>query len=390
MNRAIFCTYWLYFFGFRGVLGHVRLLDYMGMSLVVLGLMHLLFTRLLNWRLAGWVTILFCPLFLTVIFDPSIYIALFVLRSYVVALYFACYFKSMRLTIVELVCFAIPLVVSVYYFQYPRPLDELYLLKNRMAGISEPNFTSLSLIYVMCGAFGTYVLTGMKRVKVTSIMVAIAAFLGVILTASRAGFIGATIGLCLFMVIEKSIRYAVGVSAVAAVIIALDSGGDLLNKFVVFQRFQGATGLMAVISQRPWMELAWNSIYNGEWFIGGGPIRVSEWGIGLAVPHNSFLDIGIEFGKASFYFYSAIFIVLLVVNVLAVGRSWRCRDHEEKVALLTPLLFLSLLPMYMTLSTGMTMIFIQWMVLGAYPLLHTALKAPKTSSKKGIYHYIEV
>lgn len=396
MNRVIFCTYWLYFNAFRGVLGGMRLLDYLGMSFVGLGLINLLRTRLLNWKLVGWVTILLWPLALAAIVDPSTDTTIFVIKTYVVALYFVCYFKSERLTIVELVCFAVPVVVSVYFFLYPRPSDNWLLFQGRMSGLSEPNFTSLSLIISMCGALGVYVLTSMRRAKVAAIVVASVCCFGVILTASRAGFIGATIALCLFLAIEKKILYAgLGVVTVA-IIMGLNEVGGFLNEFTVFQRFQGSFNgnnpAMSVISERSFTELAWHTVQSGKWFIGGGPQYVSEWSTNLRinVPHNSLLDIGVAFGKAGFYFYSALLVVLLIVNLRVVASNWRCRNQEEKGKLLAPMLFLSLLPMYMFLSAGLTMGFVLWMVLGAYPLLHATPKLAKAPSKKGIYRYVKV
>ena len=384
MNRTIFCAYWLYFYGFRGVFGGMRVLDQLGMSLAVLGLINLLSTERLNFRLVGWVAILLCPLALAAILDPSIYIILYVFKIYVVAIYFTGYFKSMRLTLVEFVCFAVPVVVSVYFFLYPAASAKVYLLKGRMIGISEPNFTSLSLIYAMCGAFGIYVLTKIKWAKVTAIVITLICFVGVVLTASRAGFIGVTIALCLFLIIEKKARY---VLVVATIITALYPTDNFKYRPVVFQRFQASTGgfdaFMANTSGRDrFMELAWDEIHRREWFIGGGPKRVSKWGKyrSVRVPHNSLLDVGLAFGKASFYFYGALLIALLAVNLQVVMVNWRCRNYEEKNKLLTPIFFLSLLPMYLSLSAGMTMGFILWMVLGAYPLFDASPKLVKVPS----------
>ncbi|KQC07391.1 MAG: hypothetical protein APR62_06465 [Smithella sp. SDB] len=379
MTRIIFCTYWLYFFGLRYVLGGVRLLDYIGMSLVVLGLMNLMHNRLINWRFVGWVILLMCPMFIAAILDASEYIILFLLKSFLVVLYFTCYFKSMRLTIVELVCFTIPVAVSVYYFLYPRVADEVHLLAGRLTGIDEPNFTSLSLIYALCGAFGIYILRHMKLAKMGALLIATICLFGVVLTASMSGFIGAIIALCCFLVIEKRKSLVI---ALAAVIIALNLSATYLSNLVVIQRFQdiifpNATVVNKLYGGRDRLaELAWSSISSGDWFFGGGPQRLNEWGsyISFAVPHNSLLDIGIEFGRASFYFYSAMFVIFLVMNVRTIVRNRQCRNYEEKTAILAAMLFLSLIPMYLSLSTGMAMTFILWMVLGAYPLLHPTPK----------------
>jgi len=334
-----------------------------------------------------------CPIAIAAVLDPSIEVILYVCKMYLVTLYFVCYFKTMRLTIVELVCFTLSVLISVYYFLFPRSFDELLLLQGRMSGIYEPNFTSLSLIISLCGAFGVYELVRKWRVKMTAIVVAFVCFLGVVLTVSRAGFIGATIALCLFLVIEKRRWYA-GV-AVAALIIALYSGGALQYISPVFDRFQSPTGrydlLETIFFERPFMEYAWNTVQNGKWFIGGGPSRVGAWGARFfMVPHNSLLDIGVAFGKASFYFYAALLVALLFVNVLLVLANWRCRNNEEKTKLLTPMLFLSLLPMYMSLSSGLTMSFVLWMVLGAYPLLHLSSNLAQVLSKKSICRYVKL
>lgn len=382
--RVIFCAYWLYFFGIRGIFDGVRLLDYLGMSLVILGLTSLIRRRFLNWPLVGWVTVFMCPLFIAATLDPSAYIILFLLKSFLVAIYFTGYLKSVRLTISELVCFAIPVVVSVYFFLYPRPTDEVHLLTGRMTGIDEPNFTSLSLIYALCGSYGIYVLASSRRVKVGAILIAGICLLGVALTASRAGAIGATIAFCCFLVIEKRKTLII---VFASLMTVLSFSNTFLSGLVIIQRFQdtffpGAMAINNLYGGRDLLvELAWNSINNSSWFIGGGPQRLSEWGsyVSFAVPHNSFLDMGIEFGKASFYFYSGMFICLLATNVRAMVRNWQCRNHEEKTAMLAAMLFLSLMPMYMSLSTGMAMTFILWMVLGAYPLLHATQKQLNTT-----------
>jgi hypothetical protein len=390
--RAFFCAFWLYFYAFREVLGGTRLLDYLGMSFLVLGLINLVSNRLLNLRLVGWVTVSLCPIILAAFLDPNMDTIIFMFKTYAVALYFTAYFKSMRLTIVEFVCFAVPVVVSVYFYLNPRPYDMEFLLHGRMSGVSEPNFTSLSLIISMSGAFGIYLLARMRRAKVVASVAVCICVIGVVLTGSRAGFISLMIALSLVLVIEKKIRYASLAAASVAVIIGSNSVWGFLNELLVFQRLQGFLSaydpIMTIISERNFMELAYYKIHSGEWFIGGSPQQVSEWSIfsRINVPHNSLLDIGVAFGKASFYFYSALLVALLLVNLWIVVANWRCRNQEEKSMLLTPMLFLSLLPMYMSLSAGMTMGFILWMVLGAYPLLHASPKLAEAPSKNDIDH----
>ena len=393
-HRIIFCTFWLYFNAFRGILGHIRFFDYLIISLVPIGIIGLASAGKVTSRMIQWVTILMCPLVIASIVDPSTYIFLFILRSYMLALYLTIYFKTMKLTIVELACFVFPVVISVYYFLNPRYSDYVHLLQGRMSGIDEPNFTSLSLIISMCGAFGIHVLTKRKWLKVTVIAIAIVCFLGVILTASRAGFICATIPLCLFFIIGKRKWYASVIATVAIVIIVLSSGSVLHHMSLVSERFQKVTGkqdlLTALIYERPFMERAWHTVQSGEWFIGGGPQRVSEWGAyNLAVPHNSLLDVGIEFGKASFYFYGVLFVVLLFINVFIMVINRRFENRGMHM-LLASMFFLSLLPMYMFLSAGMTMSFILWMVLGAYPLLHLSPKFMKDVWKKVTYRYLKI
>ena len=382
MNRTIFCTYWLYFYGFRDFLGWIRVLDYLVMALLVLGLMNLAYTERLHSKVVKWVSILCCPLALSAALNPSTYVILYVLKMYVVALYFAGYFKSMRLTMFEFVCFVIPVVVSVYYFLDPKTSYDIYFLKGRMAGIAEPNSTALSLIIAMCSAFGIYVLTRVRRVKIVVTAVAVVCFFGVVLTASRAGFIAVMIALSMFLVVERRMMSVGVVMLVVTTIKGVDSIMDFLNGLVVLTRFQAlfykCYHLTEVTSQRFFTELAWHAVNKGDWFIGGGPLEIGVWSrsIGGYTPHNSSLDIGIAFGKMSFYFYAVLLLVLLAVNVWVVATNWRCRNHEEKCILLTPILFFSALPMYMTLSLGMTMGFTLWVVLGAYPLLHAS---PETS-----------
>lgn len=386
MDRIIFCSYWLYFYGLRGLLGEIRLFDYMGMTLVSLGLMNLIYTKRLQPQIIMWVSILCCPLFLAALLNPSIYIILYVIKMYVVALYFASYFKVMRLTMFEFACFTIPVVVSIYFFVNPRSLAEVYLLKGRMAGISEPNFTSLSLIYAMGGAFGVYLLTKVRRVKLLVVATALVCFSGVVLTASRAGFIGSAIALCLFLVSQKKMKYAIVAMVVAFTIIGWSSIESSLNRVTIFQRLQtyisSPDPLMAITSERVFTKMAWEDVRQGEWVLGGGPRRVGDWGKYFRVPHNSFLDVGLAFGKASFYFYAALFVALLFVNLKGLLENWRCREHGEKINMVAHILFLSLLPMYMTLSAGMSMGFTLWLVLGAYPLLHTVPTLAAEPAKK--------
>jgi len=386
-HRVIFCTYWLYFYSFRGVLGHIRVLDYLGIALVLLGLIGLVLTMRLDFRLAAWVTALACPLAIATILDPSIYVILYVFKMYVVALYFTLYVKSLRLTLVEFVCFAVPVVVSVYYFLYPRPSEELLLLQGRMSGIDEPNFTSLSLIQAMCGAFGIYMLTELRRAKVIAIAAVFACSFGVVLTGSKGGFIAVTSTLCLFFFVRKRLYYAGGIAVVAAALIALNPGFASQHKPAAVERFRDATGEFDFSGRDRLFELAWDDIHRGKWFIGGGPQRVSEWGKNRSfnVPHNSLLDFGLAFGKGSFYFYGALLAILLAVNVRVVIAHRSYGSHEEKERLLAAVLFLSLFPMYMSLSAGMAMSFVLWMVLGAYPLLHKSAKNAIVSWNKPLY-----
>ena len=384
MNRKIFCVYWLYFYGARGLFEGMRMLDYIAMSLVVLGLVGLVITKKLNLGLVAWITMLCSPLILAVFFDSSLDSIFFVLKTYVLALYFACYFKSMRITRVELVCFAIPFVVSLYVFIYPGDSGVSMALEGRMSGISEPNFTSLSLIYSICGAAGIYIITKTKRVKFAAMLIMFVCFCGVILTASRGGFIGVTIALCLFLIFIKKWRYVGLVAILAAIMIALNGGVAFQNAPLVVERFLNPVGGPDTVidsGRDSLLALAWVDINQGDWLISGGPQRVTEWATGALVPHNSLLDIGLAYGKASFYFYSALLAVLLVLNVWVVAKNWPGKSKKDKFILLAPMLFLSLLPMYMSLSAGFAMDFILWMVLGAYPLLRPFPRRVKRSIK---------
>jgi len=111
LHRIVFGAFWLYFFAFRGVLGNIRILDYLSISLVPLGIVMLVSTARESSNIIKWVTILMSPLFIATIVDPSPYIIFFVLKSYLVAIYLAIYFKVMKLTIFELVCFTLPVVI---------------------------------------------------------------------------------------------------------------------------------------------------------------------------------------------------------------------------------------------------------------------------------------
>lgn len=370
VDRAIFCTYWLYFNGFRCVLGETRLLDYIGMSLVVVGLTRLILNRHINFRLMAWVIVLLCPLIFVIMFDPNTYTTVFFIKTYVVALYFVSYFKTMRITIAEFVCFAAPVVISIYFFINPRPSDAMYVPDGRLAGISEPNFTSLSLIISMCGAFGIYGWTRVRRMKLIAVSTVLACFCGVLLTASRAGLVAMTIALYLFLTVEKRVRYA----GVIVVVMVLSMTGVYLKEFVIFERFQnffsGNDLATTAVTERYFTGLAWLTVQNGNWFIAGAPTQVSEWGrgYGVSVPHNSLLDLGVAFGKASFYFYSAFVVVLLIFNIRYLIATCRHINNRERDTILASILFLALFPMYMSLSAGMAMDFIMWLVLGAYPL----------------------
>ena len=377
MHRVLFCAYFLYFTALRSLFGENRFLDYMGIFFLVFGLLHLIYNRQLNGRLVRWISILMSPMLIAVILEPSMHAFIFLFKSYLIAVYFTCYFRLMRLSIVELVCFTIPVILNVYFFVFPKAEYYQYLILGRMAGISEPNFTSLSLIISMCGAIGIYMLSDIKRVKVSAMVTALVCFCGVFLTISRGGFIASTIALCLFLLMRKRILSVVGVVMTVITLMWIFSIDMAMpNNFLMIDRlkspFERANTTDELIHERFFTEHAWHVVQNGEWFKIGIPESGEAWNIegSSVVSHNSFLDIGIEFGKASFYSSCALFFILLAINIRVVLRNWRCRDIEEKFAMLTPLLFLSLIPMYMTLSTGMTMIFILWVVLGAYPLLH--------------------
>jgi len=367
------------------------------MSLVVYGLLRLIsvkkmtFRIVLNLRLVGRVTLLFCPLILVVLLDPSSYILLYVIKMYIVVLYLTLYFKSMRFTHIEWICFAIPLVVSMYYFMYPRVSDFYQLSLGRGSGISDPNFTSLSLIYSMCGAFGVFALAKAKNVKMTALIIVMLCFAGVLYTASRAGFLGASVAVCLFFVFGKRIRSAGMVAVLAVFFVIVNLSGVSHNMPLVFQRFMpsGGWGLESVVENSSGRDIladrAWRKISHGDWFVAGGPRNVTLFsGDKKNVPHNSFLDIGLAFGKFPFYFYSTLLFLLFVLNIWEVSKTWRCRNTQEKKTMLVTTLFLSLLPMYLSLSAGMSMGFQLWTVLGAYPLLN---KSTVMSKDNNFFHH---
>lgn len=331
------------------------------------------------------VLIMFSPIIIAAIVNPTTDVLFFLLKMYVVALYFVCYFKSMRLTNIELACFTFPLLITLYYFFNPVASYGIRNYESRMSGVGDPNFTSLLLIISMCGAFGIYMLTKKKVVKVLMMTVVTICGWGVLMTASRAGFIGAIVALCLFMAIRKIKWYVSGAVIATALLIAFNSNiiVNITQNLFLFERFQFLSGehetvAESVIEIRPFTERAWNTVQSGEWFIGGGPRLVSEWAENFRfVPHNSMLDIGLAFGRASFYFYSGFIVVLFFVNVFKFIENIRHPDRGGTDYLLTSMLFLSLLPMYMFLSVGLTMSFILWLVLGAYPLLHSSSVFPR-------------
>jgi len=254
-----------------------------------------------------------------------------------------------------------------------------------MTGIDEPNFTSLSLIICMCGAFGVHMLKKKNWVKVLMIIVIIICCWGVILTASRAGFIAVIVALLLLPVIKKVKWYFSLILIIVAILIGFNSDSliNVTNKFVVFERLQVLSSKYdsladTIIKERPFTERAWDTVLHEECFIGGGPQRVNEWSLyNRVVPHNSFLDIGIEFGRASFYFYSLLLIILTYINISVILKNRNNRNQKDKSVLVSPMFFLTMLPMYMFLSAGMTLTFIFWMTLGAYPLLDLSKKFPK-------------
>lgn len=378
-HRVIFCSYWLYFSTFRSFVEGQRLFDYLGISLLFLGLLYLHRNRWIDLKLVKWISIIMCPIFIAIILEPSIHAFIFIFKAYIIAVYFSCYFKSIRLSMVELVCFSIPIFANFYFFIFPKASYYIYNIRGRMAGISEPNFTSLSLIISICGALGIYVLSDSKRIKVGALAAALISFIGVLLTASRAGLLSAIIAISIFLLIRfKTPALACVVFLVFLFIQTFGIDFTISDKPFVFERFQKtyekANDIDDALAERFFTVDAWDKIKDGAWFSIGLPDAGGSWedkGIEV-VPHNSFLDIGIQFGKASFYFSCALFFVLFFINIRVLLKSWHCRYIEEKYAMLTPLLFFSLMPTYMTLSTGMTMPFIFWMTLGTYPLFqHT-------------------
>lgn len=393
MHRYLFCAFWLYFYGFRAILGSMRFMDYIGISFLLVGLLGLISKKKISFRIVMQVLMMFSPIIISAIVNPNSDVLFFLLKMYVITLYFVCYFKSMRLTSIELACFTFPVVISVYYF-----LNPITPAESRLSGLGDPNFTSLSLIISMCSAFGIYILSKKKLVNVLMIIVISICCWGVLLTASRAGFIGVIIALCLFLAIKKSKWYTFSAVVAAAIIVAFNSDVliDITNRFFVFERFQALSSghgslLETIGTERSFTELAWDTVRSGEWFIGGGPRLVIEWAeMFRYVPHNSLLDIGLAFGKASFYFYSGLIVVLFIVNVLSLLKNQRNMNNTVKDNLLTSLLFLSLIPMYMSLSVGLTMSFILWMVFGTYPLLHPSPKHAKGSSIVSIFRRIKL
>lgn len=380
-DRNIFCGYWLYFNGVRGLFGNAKILDVLAMSLLALGLIRLISGGRLNFSIVIKVSIFLTPLFVAVIVDFDLYVLMYVLKVYVVSLYFVLYLKSNKLSLVEYICFSLPLIVSLYFFSFPRSEDMYLISQGRLSGISDPNFTSLSLIYAMCGAFGIYLMTQIDRTKVAALVTVFVCFCGVVLTASRGGFIGATIAVGMFFLSGKKIRTFGLLLMVLIVIFSATQMFDLGDGPLVLQRFLGdGGGISSVLensSARNYLaEIAWDRIFRDEWFVGGGPRRVSAFGMltgtATAVPHNSFLDIGLAFGKASLYFYVLILLILSFMNVKIFYANHMRRNLDETSKVLSSILFLSLMPMYLSLSAGMTMHFVFWLSIGVYPYLLTS------------------
>jgi len=384
LNRIIFFVFWLYFFAFRGLLG-MRILDYISISLVPIGIIMLILTNKESLKTIKWVSFLAFPLFISIIVDPSIYIIFIVIKIYLVAVYFVMYFKVMRINNFELICFTMPVFISVYYFIQPRPEDYEYLMKGRLTGISEPNFTSMSLIICLSGALSIHKLSNRKIVKLIMITIILICFWGVLLTASRAGFFAIIIIIILlpFLKVIKWHKALVALFFIILVSFNSDIVFEITNKLFVFERIQTLytkhdSLIEAVYEERPFTASAFDTVVHDEWFVGGGPLRVSEWSLyNRVVPHNSFLDIGLEFGRASFYFYSLLFFIIFLINLSIILKTFKHSAIKNNTSLISPMFFLSLTPMFFSLSAGMTLIFIFWMTLGTYPLLIHLFKFPK-------------
>jgi hypothetical protein len=361
-------------------------------------LLGLISKKKVSSRLVMKVLMMFTPIIISAIVDPNVDVLFFLLKMYIVALYFVCYFKSMRLTSFELACITFPVVISVYYLFNPVGSSGTYYLDSRLSGIGDPNFTSLSFIISMCSAFGIYILTKKKFVKLFMMIVIFFCCWGVLLTASRAGFIGIVIALCLFLVIKKVKWYAFPIVIVVVILIVLnwDTIIDIINRLFIFERFQAFLSSKNSLierygEERYYTKYAWDAVLSGDWFIGGGPRLVIEWGeMFRNVPHNSFLDIGLAFGKASFYFYSGLVTILIIINVISLAANRLYASNTEKDNLIASVLFLSLIPMYNSLSVGLTMSFALWMCLGAYPLLQPSSELSKILSKILIFRRIRI
>jgi hypothetical protein len=177
------------------------------------------------------------------------------------------------------------------------------------------------------------------------------------------------------------------VIAIMLVAIFLDAGAILKNKPLVIQRLleplETRNAPETLLNERHYTEQAWNTVREGAWFIGGYPDKVLEWiKSALYVPHNSLLDIGIAFGRASFYSYASLLLGLIIANIRYILLLSPQRNWEQPEIGLTQIIFYSLLPMYMTLSAGFRMDFIMWIALGAYPFLHVAPRFRRAKSAR--------
>lgn len=383
LDRYIFCGYWLYFNGIRSIFGEIRELDYIGFCLILFGLARFIGKSRFFLKITWIASIFFLPLIVVIVFNPTVYIVFNIVKLLIAFLYFTIYLKTIKFGRIEWLSFAIPLVVSFYYFVNPRDVSLYQLSLGRFSGISDPNFTSLSLLIAMVGCFGYFYSCNSSVKKNCALCAMVFCAMGIVITASRAGFIGLSIAIMLFLLIEKKVWCVSILCSVVMFIFASILSNFSIELPLVFSRFYDHGGNFESIFQNTssrdiLSELAWSRICSDDWFVGGGPRNVSLLFRGdMYVPHNSFLDIGLAYGRFPFYFYSAIVVMLLILNLWEVRKISRCKNFSEKESLLIAIFFLSLLPMYLSLSAGLTLGFVFWVTLGSYPLLcntHSLLK----------------
>lgn len=369
--RSIFCTFWLYFYAFRELLGNQRILDYAVIIIVFVSFISLIIEHSGSTRLFFVLAPLIVPLCIGFILSSHADDILFICKTCFLLTYFALYIRVVKLSIIEYISFSLPLLITLFFLFNPRASNHSL---ERLSGIDEPNFTSLSLIYCLSASFSIYLFTSSFKMKLISIFASFLSIICILLTQSRAGLVSSLIAIVIFLLIKIGFRFTFICIMLLSTFLIILPDIYVTHNIPLFQRFHSDNNeldLGALTNNRDVLaEKAIDDIINGAWFISGSPQRVHDWGqySSFNVPHNSFLDIGIAFGKAPFYIYIAYFVGLLALNIRIVV-LFRVRRVTSPHYIIGALFFLSLTPMYLSLSAGMAMSFLIWLSFGAYPFL---------------------